>query len=259
VHVAGPKVAAGSVGQCFFGPGIPAGGAGFFPDVKTPPMLTSDSIAVPWCVHHAGFIPNVAGYRFSLSYDQSEVDVIHTAAGAFLVGLSPFAVPQPSISLPFPPLTPSVSPTPLVATRTHTVWLPPPTALASGIPVFTSSSLTLATFQLHARHTSLTNSDFDFAVLASPILHATTTLSGTSVSRWIPGIQTWVMTTFVSPSSFYIPKTTSWVFSSAGFLGIEHVGPNVPALTAGSLAVLAGTLMLGSSWALRRRRNAANR
>jgi hypothetical protein len=47
VHIAGPKFAAGSTGQCFFGPGIPAGGAGFFPDVKTPPMLTSDSISVP--------------------------------------------------------------------------------------------------------------------------------------------------------------------------------------------------------------------
>jgi hypothetical protein len=67
------------------------------------------------------------------------------------------------------------------------------------------------------------------------------------------------MTTFVSPSSFYIPKTTSWVFTEAGFLGIEHLafGGPVPAATAGALAVLAGTLMLGSSWALRRRRNAA--
>ena len=259
VHIAGPKAAAGATGQCFFGPGVPAGGAGFFPDVKTPPMVTSQSIAVPWCVHHAGFFPNVAGYRFALSYDQSEVDVIHTAAGAFLIGLSPFGLPQPSISAPFPPLPPSVNPIPLAATRTHTVWFPPPTALASGIPFGPSSSLTLATFQLHARHTSLTNSDFDFAVLASPILHATTTIFGASVSRWIPGVQTWVMTTFVSPSSFYIPKTTSWVFSDAGFLGIEHLGPNVPALTGGSLAVLAGTLMLGSSWALRRRRNAANR
>jgi hypothetical protein len=259
VHIAGPKVPAGSVGQCFFGPGIPAGGAGFFPDVKTPPMLTSDSISVPWCLHHAGFTPNVAGYRFALSYDQSEVDVIHTAAGPPLVGVSPFAVPQPSISLPYPALPPSVSPTPLVATRTHTVWFPPPTALASGVPLFTSSTLTLATFLLHARHTSLTNSDFDFAVLASPILHATTTLFGTSVSRWVPGVQTWIMTTFVSPSSFFIPKFTSWVFSDAAFLGIEHVGPGVPSLTAGSLAVLAGTMMLGSSWALRRRRIAAKR
>ena len=250
--------AAGSVGVCPGGPGIPAGGAGVFPDVKTPPMLTSDSISVPWCVQHAGFTPNVVGYRFSLSYDQSEVDVIHTDAGAFLVDVSPFAVPQPSISLPYPALPPSVSPTPLVATRTHTVWFPPPTALASGTSWFTSSSLTLATFLLHARHTSLTNSDFDFAVLASPILHATTTLVGTSVSRWVPVVQTWIMTTFVSPSSFYIPKFTSWVFSDAAFLGIEHVS-NVPSLTAGSLAVLAGTVMLGSSWALRRRRNAATR
>ena len=88
----------------------------------------------------------------------------------------------------------------MVTSRTHTVWFPPPTALASGTFRSTSSSLTLATFLLHARHTSLTNSDFDFAVLASPILHATTTLFGTSVSRWIPGIQTWVMTTFVSPA-----------------------------------------------------------
>jgi hypothetical protein len=259
VHVAGPKVAAGSTGQCFFGPGIPVGGAGFFPDVKTPPMLTSDSIAVPWCVHHGGFTPNVAGYRFALSYDQSEVDVIHTGPGAFLGPISPFGVPQPSISLPYPALPPSVTPTPLAATRTHTVWFPPPTALASGTSLMTSTTLTLATFQLHARHTSLTNSDFDFAVLASPILHAVTTITGTSVSRWVPGIQTWIMTTFISPSSFYIPKTTSWVFSSAAFLGIEHPSPDVPALTAGSLAVLAGTLMLGSSWALRRRRNAANR
>jgi len=75
VHVAGPKAAAGATGQCPWGPGVPAGGAGFFPDVKTPKLVTSQSIAVPWCVHHAGFMPNVAGYRFALSYDQSEVDV----------------------------------------------------------------------------------------------------------------------------------------------------------------------------------------
>jgi hypothetical protein len=135
------------------------------------------------------------------------------------------------------------------ATRTHTVWVPPPTALASGIGVATSTTLPFASFQLHARHTSLTNSDHDFAVIASPILHATTTLFGASLSRWIPGVQTWIMTTFVSPSSFYIPKTTSWVFSEAGFLGIEHIGLSgpVPAATAGALAMLAGTLMLGSS------------
>ncbi|MBW2398617.1 MAG: hypothetical protein JRG80_05015, partial [Deltaproteobacteria bacterium] len=59
--------------------------------------------------------------------------------------------------------------------------------------------------------------------------------------------------------SFFIPKTTSWVFSEAGFLGIEHIGfvGPVPAATAGALAMLAGSLMLGSSWALRRRQNAA--
>jgi hypothetical protein len=61
------------------------------------------------------------------------------------------------------------------------------------------------------------------------------------------------MTTFVSTSSFFIPKTTSWVFSDAAYLGIEHP-MKVPALSAGALAVLVGTLMLGSSWATRRRR-----
>jgi len=259
VHVAGPKAAAGATGQCFWGPGVAAGGAGFFPDVKTPKMVTSQSIAVPWCVHHAGFMPNVAGYRFALSYDQSEVDVIHTAAGGFLMGISPFGVLQPSISAAFTPLAPSASPIPVAAKRTHTVWFPPPTALNSGISFFTSSSLTLATFQLHARHTSLTNSDHDFAVIASPILHATATLITASVSLWWPGAQTWFTSTFVTPSSFYIPKTTSWVFSEAGFLGIEHIGfvGPVPAATAGALAMLAGSLMLGSSWALRRRQNAA--
>jgi len=65
---------------------------------------------------------------------------------------------------------PSFSPTPVVATRTHTLWFPPPTALASGTSLFTSSSFTLATFLLHARHTSLTNSDFDFAVLAGGMM-----------------------------------------------------------------------------------------
>ena len=83
---------------------------------------------------------------------------------------------------------------------------------------------------------------------------------GASVSRWVPGVQTWIMSTFVSPSSFYIPKTTSWVFSDAAFLGIEHFkAPHIPSLGAGALAVLAGTLMLGTSWALGRGRNATNR
>jgi len=259
VHIAGPKAAAGATGQCFFGPALPAGGAGFFPDVKTPPMQTSDSIFVPWCVHHAGFMPNVAGYRFSLSYDQSEVDVIHTSAPGILVGTSPFGVTQMSISSTFSPLPSSVTPTTVNGTRTHTLWFSPVTAQASGISMMTSSTLTLATFLLHARHTSLTNSDFDFAVIATPILHATTTLIGTTVSfsRWVPGVQTWIMTTFVSPSSFFIPKTTSWVFTSVGFLGIEHDSFAVPALTGGAIAMLAGTMMLGSSWALRRRRGAA--
>ena len=80
----------------------------------------------------------------------------------------------------------------------------------------------------------------------------------TLVSRWIPGAQVWIMTTFVSPSSFYIPKTTSWVFTDAAFLGLEHTVVGAPALSAGALAILVGSMMLGSSWAMRRRRIAAD-
>ena len=66
IHIAGPKGSAGgSVGPCPWGPGFPVGGLGWFPDVKTAQLETSDTISVLWCVHHSSFVPNLVGYRFS--------------------------------------------------------------------------------------------------------------------------------------------------------------------------------------------------
>lgn len=268
IHIAGPKMSQGSVGPCGFGPVVPAGGVGFFPDVKTLPLQTSDFISVPWCVHHGSFVPNLVGYRFSLLYDQSEIDVIHTGATPPFGNITPGGLTQmatPGISSIVTPLPSSSSPGSSVQGRTQTVWLSPSVASMSGTSAFTSSSFTFATFLLHARHTSLTNSDQDFVVgVLSPILHATTTLPSTTTtsasalfSVWSSVSQTWFLTSMVGPSSYYINVLSSAIFADAGYLGLEH-STKVPVLGAGGFAVLTGGLMLAARRVLRRRQRASS-
>jgi hypothetical protein len=213
---------------------------------------------VPWAVHSPTTKNNIVGYRFTVHYDRNEVDLLHVLpAGAPTFGpISPmgmshggYSVPQstlPASSLVASPPLPDTT----NATATFTGWLSPAIAMASGTEAVGSLQQTFASFVLHARHTSLFNTDFDFRVSQlTSILHATVPLFG-SLSVWQPSLG-FAPATQVAPSEFYLGAS---ITGDHGWLGIEHdPGSGVPTISAGGLAILAGILMLLPFWLVRRR------
>jgi len=233
-------------------------GDGFFPNVKTLPLTTSDTIIVPWSLHVDEAVTNVAGIIFRVHYDSNELDLLRTYGGPFFfsnttpVGFGP---PPPSI---FPgttamtgmTLTPNVV-VPLTSPgttlppsvtgafssfRTHVGWLSPMTATGSGTTLTATTPWTFATFSIHARHTSLTNanSDADFSVPSIWLIRHATTFQTGSFSVWrttVPSLgtptQRFFPTSFLSPSDLYLPISFSLSPESAhaAHLGLEHLGP----------------------------------
>ena len=95
----------------------------------------------------------------------------------------------------------------------------------SGTTLMTTSTLTFATFSIHARHTSsLNNSDIDFSVPSIWLIkHASTTQFG-SFSKWFSSFQFFTPTMTIFPSDLYLPLSFS-VFPEpqiAAHLGLEH-------------------------------------
>jgi hypothetical protein len=220
-------------------------GPGLFPNVKTDPLQTSDNINVRWGVHFNEAQANLAGIRFTLHYDANEIDVLHVGGlpgGVIPLGaVTPYSGVNGGFSNPLAALPPSqfvVSPTnsTLNASLTFTGWVP--TALGSGLNVPASAPFSFANFLLHARHTSLFNSDFDFRVSAlTPIFHATPLVSGT-FSVWQASLG-WIASTFLvnSGSAFYLGQPITGVH---GNLGLAHVPEPATALMLfGGLACLA--------------------
>jgi len=222
------------VGACPSGPVVPNTGnpgTGFFPNVKTLPLTTSDTISVPWCAHIPSHVTNVAGIVFVPQYDANELDLLHTGAPPPLSGNF---TPSSGFTSTWFPLTANTPPLPASSmgnessVRYHIGWLPPTLAQLSGttIPptnVPTSSAWPFATFSIQARHTSLTNadSDVDFQVPSvSLIRHATTTQLG-SFSIWT-GWSFSVVPTLVA-GDFYIHNTLH--VGEAAHLGIQHATP----------------------------------
>jgi hypothetical protein len=118
----------------------------------------------------------------------------------------------------------------------------------SGTEASASVQQTFASFVLHARHTSLFNTDFDFRVSQlTSILHATVPLFG-SFSVWLPSVG-FAPATVVAPSEFYLGAS---ITGEHAWLGIEH-SSRVPTISAGGLAILAGIVMLLPFWLVRRR------
>jgi hypothetical protein len=239
-------------------PDLERPGNGFFPNVKTNPLRTSDQIIVPWAIHSTVMRNNIAGYRFKVHYDRNEVDLIHVLpAGAPPFGpITPGGVSHGGYSVPQSTLQESVlvatSPLPDTtnATATFTGWLPPSLAMASGTEVPESVQQTFASLVLHARHTSLFNTDFDLRISQlTSILHATATLLG-SFSVWQPSLG-FVQAPVVAPSEFYLGSPLT---GEHAWLGIEHdTGTGLPSISAGGLAILAGIVMLVPFWLVRRR------
>ena len=56
-------------------------GDGFFPNAKTQPLTTSETILVPWALHVEEPVTNVAGILFRVHYDSNELDLLHTWGG----------------------------------------------------------------------------------------------------------------------------------------------------------------------------------
>jgi len=244
--------------------GYPGAGYGYFPNAKTRPLTTSETVVVPWGLHVEDEVKNVAGIIFRVHYDSNELDLIHTNAGTLnfintLVNSTPFGQPPPASIFPFGTLTsnsvipfsstfpplPSSSPGFSSNFRTHVGWVGSTfatttmSALNSGTTLFSSATYTFASFSIHARHTSLTNSDVDFSVPTFWLIrHATTfqtdfTFSPWSVWRHPPTTSPahFSPTMFLSPSDLYLPRTTLSGTSAvprpqiAAHLGLEHVTP----------------------------------
>jgi cell division septation protein DedD len=205
-------------------------GSGYFPNVKTAPLTTSDTISVPWCLHLAKNLFNVAGIVFIPQYDSNELDLLHTSAppphdgnttpfGGTTTTWFPLSWTTPAL----PPSSPGVNGT----LRYHIGWVAPSVALGSGTNTLatlpTSTFLQFATFSIHARHTSLTNanSDVDFSVpFVSLIQHATTTQTGL-FSVWTGW--SFSLMSGVGPGSFYI--NPGLPVGEIGHLGIQHPTP----------------------------------
>jgi hypothetical protein len=235
-------------------------GEGFFPNVKTHPLKTSDTITVPWAVHSTVMRNNVVGYKFVVHYDRNEVDLLHVLpAGVPPFGsISPGGIPHGDYSIPLATLPESeLQADPPVRNTTNAGgsfigWLPPSIANASGTEVPESVPHTFASFVLHARHTSLFNSDFDFRVSEiTPILHATPTVPVTGTFNvWSPSLG-FTVKLVLNPSSFYLGSP---IAGEHAWLGLEHDREiRAPALSTGGLAILVGILMLVPFWMVRRR------
>ena len=220
------------IGACPSGPVVPDianPGTGVFPNVKTAPLTTSDTLSVPWCVQIPVSVTNVAGILFVPRYDSNELDLLHTGAplplngnttpsGGFWSSWFPLSWTTPAL----PPSSPGAE----SSVRGHIGWLVSSLAPLSGttLPPTSLSAFApwqFATFLIHARHTSLTNanSDFDFAVpWVTLIRHATTTESGS--------FSIWNGTSFnaVNPlmaGDFYLHK--SLPVRELAHLGIQHL------------------------------------
>jgi len=254
-----------STGACPSGPVVPdAGnpGPGFFPNVESQPVSSSDTISVPWCIHLSKTsVTNVAGILYAVHYDETEVDLLHTGAPTLPPlfgnitpfgesGASPFAVPLSSSFSPLPTSVPGTS----NAFRQHIIWLPSSIANASGTTVNASSVLNFATFSIYARHTPLSNNDPALTVASAfPILHATTSLTNGQFFAWNQTDQTFAsFRTAIDTSSFYIPLSV--VTGAANYAHLRLVPePSGPA------PLLLGWLMLGLLGILRERGVAAGR
>jgi hypothetical protein len=199
-------------------------GPGLFPNVKTVPLSTSDIVNVPWCMRLSAPVPSIAGFMFFAAYDTSELDLVHTGflppyGNATPSGASAAMSPWVPSSMMFPPAPPSSTPT--TNMRGHLAWLP--TSLI-GISIPASTTISFASFSIHARHTSLTNTDADFTVTSIvPILRAP------SATNPDFGFSLWDGDTFV-PSSGMIFKSAIYIPSSAfglphnyAHLGLEHL------------------------------------
>jgi hypothetical protein len=248
-------------------------GLGPFPNVKTRPLTSSETIVVPWALQVEEDAANVAGIIFRVHYDSNELDLLHTNGGpVFLSNTTPFGGPTPlavfpNLVVPPPvPLSLSVSPLSVSAPgsssafRTHVGWLSASGAMGSGRNLFAATPWTFATFRIHARHTSLANSDADFSVPSIWLIrHATQVQTATSpiFSVWRSSTPTFgsagfVLTDILSPSDLYLPVSFS-LFPEPGraaHLGLEHLPePAVP------LSLGPGLVLLG--WLDRRRRRRA--
>ena len=204
-----------STGPCPSGPIVPDEsdpGSGFFPNAIAELSPESDTILVPWCIHFSRTdIPNVAAILFAARYDGTEVDLIHTGTPPPLGNVtpfgqsdaSPFAVPFSSTFAPLPTSVPGT----MDGFRQHVAWMPPSIANASGTTVSASSSLTIATFAIHARNSQLTESGPVFSVASAfPIQHAAAKQAGGQFFVWNQTAQTIAsFRTDVPKSSFYIP------------------------------------------------------
>ena len=101
------------------------------------------------------------------------------------------------------------------ASAQFTGWLPPTVATASGTEIPESVQQTFASFVLHARHTSLFNTDFDFQVSEiTSILHATAALVGT-FSVWQPSVG-FGPASGVGSSQFYLGSPITGVHTCWG-------------------------------------------
>jgi len=271
-------------GLCAIGTGpLPSGldwfpdpadpGLGPFPNVKTRPLTSSETIVVPWALHVEQDAANVAGIIFRVHYDSNELDLLHTNGGpVFFSNTTPFGGPTPlaifpggglqppvPLSLFVPPLSVS-DPGSSSAFRTHLGWLSPSDATGSGTTLFATTPWTFATFRIHARHTSLANSDADFSVPSIWLIrHATQFQTATSpvFSVWRSSTPTFgsagfVSTDVLSPSDLYLPISFGFFPEPgrAAHLGLEHLPEPAAVLSLGS-----GLMLLG--WLHRRRRRRA--
>jgi hypothetical protein len=228
-------------------------GPGLFPNVKTVPLSTSNIVEVPWCMRLSAPVPSIAGFIFYAAYDTSELDLVHTGflpdyGNTTPSGASAAMSPWVPSSMMFPPAPPSSTPT--TTMRGHLAWLP---TSQIGKSISASMTIPFASFSIHARHTSLTNTGADFNVTSIvPILHAPfATTPSFGFSLW-DGVTFVPSSGMIFKSSIYIPSSAFGLPHNYAHLGLEHLPE--PGLLLQLASGLLGLVVLD-----KRRRRRANR
>jgi hypothetical protein len=230
-----------------------------FDDVYSPPLTTSDTFATTWAMHvEAPFIPHYAGFLFDITYDGHELSSLS------LLPAPPHALVEPDYA-PVPGLLPAWTFQGSMSSSPHlsplAVWIPPTSALNSGIQLPTSFVLPLFQLVGHAKNTTpANNGDIDISISFLGVIqhNATPATFHFANSMWVyvvpgsPGVYQWAApgegqwlhvpgssSIFVPPSAFY---ATNFYYAGAAGYGIEHLPEPISAvlMLAGLGAVVAG-------------------